>query len=1169
MFERILFKILQKYLGDYILGLDTANLQLGVWSGNIIIENVSLNSKLIELLNLPLNLIFSHIGRMKISIPWNKLSSTPVELLLEDLYLVLSLQRRDQWALVNNRTLIDKLTFIERVKEGFLSKIREKNKEISKGSSYFEKLTKLIIDNMQVTIRNIHLRLETNELLYEKSACCGILLESLVMTTTDSNWNKGFLDRTITKEKPINKLLSLVNLALYWSKQAFNTKELGSKEKIIDLLKEKARLKEFYLFSLNGQAKMTHNIGPLNPDIPETRLSFTFKPIDFIISKTQLQQALQLMEFFQAYKENSKKTIEIDSNKEKELKYQELFTKTQEKRLLEEDRLIYEDIIRNTNKETLQKWTKIALKEIQKQAFLQESLKTPNKGWLSWVFSPKADSDLLSFEERSEFFDFIEEIVKEESFKRDFTSINLELDLLLEGGSLYLKNNKNSSLEEGVRLGYKGLSFVMGISSKIKGITIKLDDFFIEMVSYREDSPVLCSFLTRNEGNKVKGCFIKALYEKENQELTITSCKIIYNPKLIEIVQDFFNLELKNPDLKESAIEKLHEIGDITQASIEEDLNRGKMSIRRRISVKLESPLIIIPFLHNNSLTNECWKLQSGDLYLFYDPNNLEKESLLYDIYELGLKQIKLEYYSSLGLLEKGLLYKEEDYSCLIEEFQINVLVKLHKGKEDFIEGKPKVTIDIELPLLQLNLSRKVYRKLLLLKEHLSLSMENTMEIAHNERIALLQKASKIGEVYKRISQIGITTWGKFFCVLSGNYLYFFVHQKDLNPHSNFYLKNARIEEGFDKIRSNILIFHSKHANLILSFEKPEQKLSWLSTFTKYFSQISRESISNSKQRNFSVRIKNFNLLKARLSFLIKNITLRLSEIKGNKEDILLLASELVVNSEIKESFLSTKAYLSTLVIKDQVFGEKDFLRHIPGVNERELLRLTILSLGYEHPDYKGVHLMSCLDLGRVRINYNEVSMGKILDFFVLRERNIINALKPSINKGLFPIVYSKGEEPLKESPILLKFNLYIPEISFVFMRLKEDKGFSNAFEVKLEKGMLEIEKSPFKLNIKSKLGNLQILDLISSENPFEVLGLEEGGSSLCEVEYQREKGLEGSLTISFNAIKVNLMLESLILIGGYIKTHVIQVIQRRNEGLIDPKGLYEKSHGPEVFFYN
>lgn len=90
MFEKILERILLTYFGKFISGFDKNNLSLGVWSGNIVIENVSLKPDIINLLELPVTLKFSSLGRMILKVPWNKLSSSPVEVILEDILIVLN-----------------------------------------------------------------------------------------------------------------------------------------------------------------------------------------------------------------------------------------------------------------------------------------------------------------------------------------------------------------------------------------------------------------------------------------------------------------------------------------------------------------------------------------------------------------------------------------------------------------------------------------------------------------------------------------------------------------------------------------------------------------------------------------------------------------------------------------------------------------------------------------------------------------------------------------------------------------------------------------------------------------------------------------------------------------------------------------------------------------------
>jgi vacuolar protein sorting-associated protein 13A/C len=45
MFENIFEKIFKQILGDYIEGFDGNNLNMGIWTGNVEIKNVSLKKK--------------------------------------------------------------------------------------------------------------------------------------------------------------------------------------------------------------------------------------------------------------------------------------------------------------------------------------------------------------------------------------------------------------------------------------------------------------------------------------------------------------------------------------------------------------------------------------------------------------------------------------------------------------------------------------------------------------------------------------------------------------------------------------------------------------------------------------------------------------------------------------------------------------------------------------------------------------------------------------------------------------------------------------------------------------------------------------------------------------------------------------------------------------------
>jgi vacuolar protein sorting-associated protein 13A/C len=76
-----------------------------------------------------------------------------------------------------------------------------------------------IIDNLQVTLRNIHIRIENQDTIEEnRSFSLGVTLQAADLFTTDSSWNKSYIDRSEVKnkDKPVSKLLSIENFGIYY-----------------------------------------------------------------------------------------------------------------------------------------------------------------------------------------------------------------------------------------------------------------------------------------------------------------------------------------------------------------------------------------------------------------------------------------------------------------------------------------------------------------------------------------------------------------------------------------------------------------------------------------------------------------------------------------------------------------------------------------------------------------------------------------------------------------------------------------------------------------------------------------------------------------------------------------------------------------------------------------
>ena len=60
-----------------------------MWSGNINLENVYIKKSVFQKFKLPLTLRLGRIGKLKISVPWRSLSTSPVEIVIEGVNIII------------------------------------------------------------------------------------------------------------------------------------------------------------------------------------------------------------------------------------------------------------------------------------------------------------------------------------------------------------------------------------------------------------------------------------------------------------------------------------------------------------------------------------------------------------------------------------------------------------------------------------------------------------------------------------------------------------------------------------------------------------------------------------------------------------------------------------------------------------------------------------------------------------------------------------------------------------------------------------------------------------------------------------------------------------------------------------------------------------------------
>ena len=89
--------------------------------------------------------------------------------------------------------------------------------------TFVNSLVSKIVDNLQIVIKNIHVRFEDQNSHSSAPFSLGLTLSNLSAVSTDGNWNEAFID---DPTKPTHKLAKLDSLAMYWTPKSSSLRGL-------------------------------------------------------------------------------------------------------------------------------------------------------------------------------------------------------------------------------------------------------------------------------------------------------------------------------------------------------------------------------------------------------------------------------------------------------------------------------------------------------------------------------------------------------------------------------------------------------------------------------------------------------------------------------------------------------------------------------------------------------------------------------------------------------------------------------------------------------------------------------------------------------------------------------------------------------------------------------
>jgi hypothetical protein len=337
MAKKLLLDALVKVLGDFIeLNEENLDLNLAVWNGKIALHDMKLKSlKILRSYNISIQ--YGSIQNLEITIPWTALLNSPVQVVIDGVYLqvgplnMADLDKKETKDRAMNLKLeklllADKFLGFDHHFDGS-NTTSDNSSEDSGSASYVQQWTARIVDNIEIEIRNVHIRYEDSTTIPGTTFAAGLTLDSFGISTCDDNWKEIFVSRNPKDTKStIRKLARLQRLGIYWS---LKTEPLAHKSYREWISEMKSRIytsaESLRLANLNRSistggygdgksfdapyilkpenkllVKLTHNEGHNEPHVPTYDISVECSKLEIAADKSQFQQIIKTTDMLNA-----------------------------------------------------------------------------------------------------------------------------------------------------------------------------------------------------------------------------------------------------------------------------------------------------------------------------------------------------------------------------------------------------------------------------------------------------------------------------------------------------------------------------------------------------------------------------------------------------------------------------------------------------------------------------------------------------------------------------------------------------------------------------------------------------------------------------------------------------------------------------------------------------
>ncbi|KAF5375265.1 hypothetical protein D9758_000284 [Tetrapyrgos nigripes] len=702
--KEVLNLLFSRILAPYVENLDMNTVSYGISQGQISLGKLRLKKGALDKFRLPVDVVEGHLGKFTLSMHWMNLGNEPVEILIEDVYLLVvpSTQSNFDPEEEEDRAHAAKM---ERLENAELLRARGAPDISADGSpqqqGMLQSLTAKIINNVQVTVKNIHIRYEDKMSVPGHPFAAGVTLSGFTAVSVNENWQSAFIESTAG---------AIHKATVYFDTDASSLAGLQPNEafkKFNSMIATESTKPEhqFILKPVSGEGRIivNHKVGQ---DTPRFDVQLLFDEIGVSLDDNQYRDAISLLDMYHVYvRQHQYRKLqpsqeEFAANRAKarlkfaadairhqvherkrqwtwdyfaerrddRQRYVNLYIKKSLNTLSGPDVQAMNALERKLSYEDLRFYRSIARSRVKKDEDLRKRAEADKvkqqqeQSWTSWLWgsssstnSGQDDPGTLTDERRQQLADFLEYDEKSavsEALLAPRDSLKARVVATLNRGSFALKAH---GLAKDI-LAINFDSFKANVLQRQDNLeaSVSLGDFgVIDGTTKNSVHPQIVQVkdVIQREATDDPFLFIKfesnPLDERADNALTVRMrhMEIIYHKGYVEAIYKFF----KPPESQLESVEALLSAASETLEGLRQETRSGlEIALQNHktidIQMDMNAPIIIIP---EDVTTHNC-------RHLIVDAGHISIES------ELADKEAKRTVQ-----LKRSQKYNEEDYERL------------------------------------------------------------------------------------------------------------------------------------------------------------------------------------------------------------------------------------------------------------------------------------------------------------------------------------------------------------------------------------------------------------------------------------------------------------------------------------------------------------------------